>query len=38
MFPIRWSQPPWRNIEVSGANHDCPSSITQASDSLIGME
>ena len=38
MLPMRWSQPPWRNIEVSGANQSCLSSITQAMVSLIGTE
>ena len=36
MFPMRWNQPPWRNIELTGAYHSCSASITQAVVGLIG--
>jgi hypothetical protein len=29
MFPIRWSQPPWRNIELSGVYQTEVSPSTQ---------
>ena len=35
MLPMRWSQPPWRNIEVRGVK-TCRSPITQLRSRLIG--
>ena len=30
MFPIRWNQPPWRNIEVTAVYQTLPWPSTQA--------
>ena len=29
MFPIKWNQPPWRNIEVNNVYQVGPDVITQ---------